>query len=234
MSIEIALKDPWVSRVLPEGGSQELPVSSLKNDGSHLHGELLIVVDGEPIPRMGYFGPRDVCVTAWVRELRTAARELRSSASATLSGEGAVVPSLSLGPRWSDSSRNSRRYSRMRHLGMVGPGFVPCMKVPDNMALAAQKGDTAAIRALRDTPAMAAVEADEARFIDRSTMGLIIADDHVAKPGPALPGMAKGLEFVRRKPGMPVGAFQRHWQEVHGPLVPRFRDCGATYRATRG
>jgi hypothetical protein len=79
ISIEIALKDPWVSRVLPEGGSQELPVSSLKNDGSHLHGELLIVVDGEPIPRMGYFGPRDVCVTAWVRELRTAARELRSS-----------------------------------------------------------------------------------------------------------------------------------------------------------
>lgn len=86
--------------------------------------------------------------------------------------------------------------------------------------------DTAAIRALRDTPAMAAVQADEARFIDRSTMGLIIVDDHVVKDGPALPGMAKGLGFVRRKPGMPVDAFQRHWREVHGPLgaaVPGMR-----------
>jgi uncharacterized protein (TIGR02118 family) len=86
--------------------------------------------------------------------------------------------------------------------------------------------DTAAIRALRDTPAMAAVQADEARFIDRSTLGLIIADDHVVKDGPTLPGMAKGLGFVRRKPGMPVGAFQRHWRDVHGPLgtaVPGMR-----------
>jgi uncharacterized protein (TIGR02118 family) len=31
--------------------------------------------------------------------------------------------------------------------------------------------DTAAVHALRDTPEMAAVQADEARFIDRSTMG---------------------------------------------------------------
>jgi uncharacterized protein (TIGR02118 family) len=78
--------------------------------------------------------------------------------------------------------------------------------------------DTAAMRALRDTPEMAAVQADEARFIDRSTMGLIITDDHVVKDGPALPGTAKGIGFVRRKPGMSVEAFQRHWREVHGPL----------------
>ena len=78
--------------------------------------------------------------------------------------------------------------------------------------------DTAALRALRETPEMAAVQADEARFIDRSTMGLIITDDHVVKDGPALPGMAKGIGFVRRKPGMPVEAFQRHWLDVHGPL----------------
>jgi uncharacterized protein (TIGR02118 family) len=32
--------------------------------------------------------------------------------------------------------------------------------------------DTAAIRALRNTPEMAAVQADEARFIDRSTIGV--------------------------------------------------------------
>lgn len=86
--------------------------------------------------------------------------------------------------------------------------------------------DTAAMRALRDTPEMAAVQADEARFIDRSQMGLIITDDYVVKDGPALPGMAKGIGFVRRKPGMPVEAFQRHWREVHGPLgaaIPAMR-----------
>src|SRR3989337_2700999 len=56
--------------------------------------------------------------------------------------------------------------------------------------------ETAAMRALRDTPEMAAVQADEARFIDRSQMGLIITDDYVVKDGPALPGMAKGIGFV--------------------------------------
>jgi uncharacterized protein (TIGR02118 family) len=78
--------------------------------------------------------------------------------------------------------------------------------------------DTAAMHALRGTAEMAAVQADEARFIDRSTMGLIIADDHLVKDGPAPPGGAKGIGFVRRKPGMTVEAFQRHWRNVHGPL----------------
>src|SRR6266508_968740 len=86
--------------------------------------------------------------------------------------------------------------------------------------------DAAAMRALRDTPEMVSVQTDEARFIDRSKMGLIITDDYVVKDGPALPGMAKGIGFVRRKAGMPVEAFQRHWREVHGPLgaaIPALR-----------
>ena len=84
----------------------------------------------------------------------------------------------------------------------------------------------AAMHALRDTSEMSAVRADEARFIDRSTMGLIITDDCVIKDGPALPGSAKGIGFVRRKSSMPVEDFQRHWREVHGPLgaaVPTLR-----------
>ena len=46
------------------------------------------------------------------------------------------------------------------------------------------------------------MQADEARFIDRSTMGLIITDDHVIKDGPVPPGAAKGVGFARRKLGM--------------------------------
>jgi uncharacterized protein (TIGR02118 family) len=78
--------------------------------------------------------------------------------------------------------------------------------------------DTAAMHALRGTAEVAAVQADEARFIDRSTMRLIITDDHVITAGPVPPGAVKGVGFVRRKPGMTVEAFQRHWREIHGPL----------------
>jgi uncharacterized protein (TIGR02118 family) len=70
--------------------------------------------------------------------------------------------------------------------------------------------NTAAMHALRDTPEMAAIQTDEAQFIDRATMGLIITEEHVIKDGPAPPGAAKGIGFVRRKPGMPVEVFQRH------------------------
>ena len=49
-------------------------------------------------------------------------------------------------------------------------------------------------------------------------MGLIITEEHVSKEGPARPGAAKSVGFVRRRTGMAVEAFQRHWREVHGPL----------------
>ena len=78
--------------------------------------------------------------------------------------------------------------------------------------------DSGAMRALRDTAEMAAVQADEARFIDRSTMGLIITEEHVIKDGPVPADAVKSVGFARREPGMTVEAFQRHWLEIHGPL----------------
>jgi uncharacterized protein (TIGR02118 family) len=79
--------------------------------------------------------------------------------------------------------------------------------------------DTAAMRALAGTPAIKAVEADEAKFIDRSTMGLLIVEEHVIKAAPAPRGGVKNVEFVTRKPGMDVDAFQRYWRGTHGPLA---------------
>jgi hypothetical protein len=69
MVFDVKLFDPWLSRVLPEGGSEEKPLSALRSVDDHVHGELLIIVDGEALPRLGFFGPRDVCVGTWVREL---------------------------------------------------------------------------------------------------------------------------------------------------------------------
>jgi uncharacterized protein (TIGR02118 family) len=79
--------------------------------------------------------------------------------------------------------------------------------------------DTKAMAALRGTKEMEAVAADEAVFIDRGTMGLILTDEHVIKDGPAPAGGAKNVEFVTRKPGLGVDEFQRYWREVHGPLA---------------
>ena len=79
--------------------------------------------------------------------------------------------------------------------------------------------DTGAMRALAGTAALAAVRADEGKFIDGSTMGLIITEEHVIKDGPPPAGGVKNVEFVTHKPGMPVEAFQRYWREVHGPLA---------------
>lgn len=79
--------------------------------------------------------------------------------------------------------------------------------------------DTKAMHALRGTKEIAAVEADEAVFIDRSTMRLILTEEHVIKDGPAPPDGVKNVEFITRKPGLAVDDFQRYWREVHGPIA---------------
>jgi uncharacterized protein (TIGR02118 family) len=78
--------------------------------------------------------------------------------------------------------------------------------------------DSKAVKALAGTPEYAAVAADEAHFIDRATMGLILTEEHVIKDGPVPPNGVKNVEFVAHKPGMAIEAFQKYWRDVHGPL----------------
>src|ERR1700757_2224478 len=54
--------------------------------------------------------------------------------------------------------------------------------------------DTRAMRALAGTAAYAAVQADEAKFIERRTMGLIITEEHVIKDGAPTAGGVKNVE----------------------------------------
>jgi uncharacterized protein (TIGR02118 family) len=79
--------------------------------------------------------------------------------------------------------------------------------------------DTGVMRALVGTLQYAAVQADEARFIERSTMGLIVTEEHVVKDGPVPADGAKNVEFVTRKPDMAVDRFQQYWSRIHGPLA---------------
>jgi uncharacterized protein (TIGR02118 family) len=78
--------------------------------------------------------------------------------------------------------------------------------------------DTAALRELNGSEALAAVRADEARFIDVHTHQQLFVDEHVVKDAPAAPDSVKNIELVRRKTGMSVADFQRHWRDIHGPL----------------
>ncbi len=79
--------------------------------------------------------------------------------------------------------------------------------------------DTDALRAMTRSPGHAAVQADEARFIDRASIGVIITEDHVIKDGAVPPDALKSVAFLTRKPGLSVQAFQQHWLEVHGPIA---------------
>lgn len=79
--------------------------------------------------------------------------------------------------------------------------------------------DTDALRAMTRSPEHAAVQADEARFIDRPTMGVVITEEHVIKDGPVPHNAVKSVDFLTRKAGLPVEEFQRHWLLVHGPVA---------------
>ncbi|HET8576967.1 MAG TPA: EthD domain-containing protein [Methylomirabilota bacterium] len=135
-----------------------------------------------------------------------------------------------------------QRYWRMRHPAVVTrlPGvrrYVQSHTLPT----AYQTGepiyyriaevwadDTDALRAMTRSPAYARVQADEAVFLDRSTIGYLVTDEHPVKDGPVPPEAAKSIGFLTRKPGLAVEEFQRYWREVHGPLIaaiPGVRCC---------
>lgn len=81
--------------------------------------------------------------------------------------------------------------------------------------------DVQAMRDLVGTPAYEAVQADEAKFIDRATMGMILTDEHVIKDGPTPNDGVKNVEFVTRRPDLAVEEFQCYWRDVHGPIAAR-------------
>ena len=79
--------------------------------------------------------------------------------------------------------------------------------------------DTNALRAMNKSPDYGAVQADEARFIDRISMGILITEDHLVKDDPLPSGSAKSVVFLNRKPGTSIDEFQHHWREVHAPMA---------------
>ncbi len=62
---------------------------------------------------------------------------------------------------------------------------------------------------------------DEPNFIDRARSDFLVARDHVIIEGPRNPGAVKGVWRMRRKPGISLGEFRRHWIDVHGVIASK-------------
>ncbi len=78
--------------------------------------------------------------------------------------------------------------------------------------------NTEVMRRQVGTSELAAVQSDEANFMDGDSQGSIITEEHLIKDGPVPADGVKNVEFVNHKPGMPIEDFQTHWREIHGPL----------------
>jgi uncharacterized protein (TIGR02118 family) len=82
--------------------------------------------------------------------------------------------------------------------------------------------DTDALRAMTRSPEHPRLIEDEAKFIDRARMGFIVTEDRVVVDGDELPaGAVKAVELFTRRPGSSVDDFQRHWRDVHAPMVAK-------------
>src|SRR5262249_5138990 len=81
--------------------------------------------------------------------------------------------------------------------------------------------NTDAFRTMTKSPVHPELVADEARFIDRARMGVIVTEDHVEKDE-SIDGRAlKGIEFFTKRPELTLEAFHRHWRGTHARLAAR-------------
>jgi hypothetical protein len=74
-TVHISCSNLWTHAEDPH---ERAPLSALERDGAigHIHGLLTIEIAGRPVPHLGYWGPDDVCLDAWVVELCRAVHAL--------------------------------------------------------------------------------------------------------------------------------------------------------------
>lgn len=72
-----------------------------------------------------------------------------------------------------------------------------------------------------DSPAWLRAREHESAFLDQSRTVIMPVDVHVIKDGPIPDNAVKNIEFVNRRPGMPLDQFQDYWRNRHGPVAAR-------------
>jgi len=63
--------------------------------------------------------------------------------------------------------------------------------------------------------------ADLENFTDTSRVFRIFTEEVIIKEGSTHGDMVKNIEFVTRKPGMPLVEFRHYWKEIHGPIASK-------------
>jgi uncharacterized protein (TIGR02118 family) len=82
--------------------------------------------------------------------------------------------------------------------------------------------DLEALTSLRKAPEFIDGAArDEPKFIDHKRSDFLVARDHVIIDGTRAPGLVKAVWRMRRKPGVSLGEFRRHWIEIHGVIAAK-------------
>lgn len=82
--------------------------------------------------------------------------------------------------------------------------------------------DLDALQALRKSPEfLNGARKDEPNFIDPTRSDFLVARDHVIIDGPRKPGLVKGVWRMRRKSGIALAEFRRHWIEIHGVIASK-------------
>lgn len=68
-TFEVTFADLWISEYRADGQTERRPLPELTGAGADIHGRLEIRVRGHLLPALGFFGPDDVCLNEWTREL---------------------------------------------------------------------------------------------------------------------------------------------------------------------
>lgn len=86
----IPVQEEWTVRIdladlFCPGSSPDskLPLTRLRQAHNHIHGALHVRLGDRLLPRLGFWGPNDVCVGDWLVELHSAIRQLDASPEAT-------------------------------------------------------------------------------------------------------------------------------------------------------
>jgi uncharacterized protein (TIGR02118 family) len=81
--------------------------------------------------------------------------------------------------------------------------------------------DVEAYSAAKRSEEQAAADRELGTFADFRRLVEMPVDVHVIKDGAVPPDAVKNIEFVNRRPGMPLDRFRAYWREVHGPIASR-------------
>ena len=76
-----------------------------------------------------------------------------------------------------------------------------------------------AVRAHRDTPELAALMADEDRFINPVGRQTLLVDEVVITDGNPKPDAIKQFTWLKRRPDLTATEAQTYWRDQHGPLA---------------